>query len=79
MARHRFKTVRALLDAMEAAGVADRAMSPGGVANHLGISRQALNGRIARGLHDTWQTRGVVLVDPVPTRELGWVRRKHRS
>lgn len=77
MARHRYKSIPALLAAVEAAGVGDRAMSPGGVANKLGISRHAIYQRIERGLHEVWQSGSVVLVDPIPNREVN-SRRERR-
>jgi len=76
LARHRFKTVPALLAALERAGAGDRAMSPGGVANKLGLSRQTVYDRIERGIHNTWQCGSIVLVDPVPTRPVAYRRRK---
>lgn len=59
----RFRTLAAMMRAIHDGEIPANVISPGGAANALGITRQAVHSRINNGTLRAWSAEGYVLID----------------
>jgi hypothetical protein len=59
----RYRTLAAMMRAMQDGEIPANVVSPGGAANALGITRQAVHSRINNGTLRAWGAEGYILID----------------
>lgn len=59
----RYRKLSQLMDAIARGDVPSKVISPGGAANVLGVTRQAVHDRLKRGSLRSWHAEGYILID----------------
>lgn len=65
----KYRSIRAMAEALKTGEIPSAVYSPGYVARHLGISRQALHKRLKCGTIEAWSAEGYVLVSEKSMKE----------